>query len=165
MPGATGSTSGAEIVGLNDFRRELRKLGGQWPQELRRVNAQIARRGAALAQREARSLGGIQARAAGAIVGKANMREARIGVNATRSNPMANVAFWGAKRHTGWYANPRYSGGAPQHPPWVGNTWDVAVRGQGPYAINAALARYLPELVDQFGDMIDHLSRRAWPEP
>jgi len=164
MPASvSGLTSGAEIIGLKEFRRALREVGPAWPKELRAVHAQISRRGEALSQSQARGMGGIQAKAASAIRGRANQSEARIAVSPSRSAPMANVAFWGAKRHTGWYAAPQYASGPAQHPPWVGNTWDVAVAGTGPYAINDALARYLPELLDQYLKMLDRLFDRAYP--
>jgi len=76
---------------------------------------------------------------------------------------MANVAFWGAKKHTGWYNRARYVDGVPQHPKWIGNSWDAATNPGGPYAINAALAAYLPELLDEYEEAIQDLARRAFP--
>ena len=160
----TGASSGVEVIGLKEFRRGLKAVGAEWPKELRRVHKTIADRGAALAQGFASGMGGVQAKAAGAIRGRANQRSARIGVAGGRGSPMANVAFWGAKRHSGWYAAARYSDSPPQHPPWVGNSWEPAVFGQGPYAINPALARYLPELLDEYGQMIDRLAADAFPD-
>lgn len=77
---------------------------------------------------------------------------------------MANVAFWGAKKRTGWYAARRYAHSTRQHPSWVGNTWEAAVAGQGPYAINAALAAELQRFLGLYGQMIDDLAHRAFPE-
>lgn len=165
MPPAsrTGLTSGAAVTvrGIKEFRRELRRLHGEWPRALRDVHKEIADHGAKLAQGYARGMGGVQAKAAAAIKGYANQREARIGVSAGKTYPMANVAFWGAKRHTGWYAG---IAGPAQHPPWVGNSWDVAVVGEGPYAINPALAAYLPELMEMVGDRLEQLARAAFPD-
>ena len=150
-----------EITGIKEFRRALKEMGPEWPKELRRVHAQIARRGQALSRGYAEGMGGVQAKAAGTIKGRGNQRQASIYVQGMRG--LGNVAFWGAKRHTGWYANPRYSDGPAQHPPWVGNTWDAAVHGEGPYAINEALADHLDDILDQYLKMLDNLSRKAFP--
>lgn len=162
----SGASSGATIVGLNEFRRELARIGPEWPKALRAVHRVIADEGAKRARARARGGTRLQARAASAIGGKATATSAAIGVfPSAHSDAMANVAFWGAKKHTGWYARFRYSDSeTPQHPEWVGNTWDVATATGGPYAINAALHTYLPQLEDEYLDMIDNLARRAFPE-
>ena len=109
-------------------------------------------------------MGGIQARSARAIRGKANMRQASIGITPGKGAPMANAAFWGAKRHTGWYGNARHRAATtPQFPEWIGNSWDAAVHGQGPYAINDALADHIDELEAIFNAGIANLTRRAFP--
>lgn len=164
MAARSGATSGVEIVGVKEFRRALKRLGSEWPKELRRVHKEIGDLGLRYSQAEARLMGGVQARSASALRSKANQRSARIGVTPGRGAPMANVAFWGAKAHTGWYAKPRYRGGPPQHPPWVGNTWEAAVMGQGPYAINPALARHMDEILDAYAEAIDRLADAAFPE-
>lgn len=162
----TGGSTGATIVGLKEFRLALRSLGPEWPKQLRRAHKTIADQGAARGRAFASGMGGVQAKYARAIKGRATTTRASIGVSAGKGNPGANVAFWGAKKRTGWYARSRYSGTpTPQHPEWVGNTWDVAEFGQGPYAINAALAVYRPELIGEFEKMVDRLSRHAFPEP
>lgn len=169
------TTGGAYITGIKEFRAALKAIGPEWPKELKETHEQIGRRGRALSQAQARAMGGVQARAAGAIKSRGNQREAVIYVQPTTQNPMAFIAFWGAKRRTGWYAKAgpnamSRTGWAsrqvlkPQHPPWVGNTWEPAVAGQGPYAINEALAEHLDDLLDQYLNMIDRLSGRAFPE-
>ena len=166
---ATGASSGARIVdignvrGLNEFRKALKAVGPEWPRALRGVHKVIADKGATAAQGFARGMGGVQAHFAAAIRGTANQREARVGLRAGERGP--NVAFWGAKRHTGWFAAGRYHDtalGARQHPPWVGSDWDAAVAGQGPYAINAALAAHLPEFLDDYLDMVIDLASEAF---
>ena len=164
----------AYITGIKEFRAALKAIGPEWPKELRETHEQIGRRARALSQARARGKGGVYARAASAIRSRGNQREAVLYVQPSSANPMAFVAFWGAKRRTGWYAragqNPASrstADGKPlsaQHPPWVGNTWDVAVAGQGPYAINDALAEHLDDLLDQYLNMIDRLAGRAFPE-
>lgn len=163
----SGAASGAAIRvrGLRELGSELRSADKAWPKELRAAHKRIADRAAQWAQAKAQALGGIHAKAAGAIKGYATQANARVGVNAGRSYPFANAAFWGMKAPSGWYAKPQYWGsGTPQHPPWVGNTWDVAVHGQGPYAINAALADHLDDIEDAYLDAVDAVTRRAFPD-
>ena len=155
----------AEIQGLKEFRRELKALGPEWPKELTKVHKAIAAKATALAQAKAMGLGGEQRKAAAAIKPAATMRTMGIAVRPTTRAPMAFPAFWGTKKRSGWYARARYrSSTARQHPAWVGNTWEVAQRGQGPYAINDALAASLPSLLDDYSTMLRDLTHRAFPE-
>ena len=155
----------AEVRHLREFRAALREIDPQFPRELRAVNKKIADRAATGARGIAYGLGGVQAKAAGAITGSADQTSASVGVNASSRNPMANVAFWGAKKRTGWFADARYSSSSSiQHPPWVGNSWEPAEFSGGPYAINRALFFDLPDLMADFDDMVDDISRRAFPD-
>lgn len=163
----TGSTSGADVVGLTPFLRELRKLDdGAWAKELTRIHRDIAKRAVEASRAEASSMGGVQAKAATALRPAADRKAARVQVSArSKRNAMANVAFWGAKRRSGWYARERYAASRRrQHPEWVGNSWDVAVRGQGPYAINEAIADNVDQFLAAYAEMIDDLARRAFPD-
>lgn len=153
------AAAGAEVVGLKEFRGDLKAMDSQWPKELRKVHKQIADKATRYARANASGNGGVQAKAAGGIKGRATQSQASV----STGGGIGNVAFWGAKKHTGWYAAPQYAEGPAQHPKWIGNTWDVAEFGQGPYAINPALAVHLPELLDDYLDMIDELSHRAFP--
>ncbi len=155
-----------QVIGLKEFRAALKTSTTAFPFELTRVHKTIANQGAARARGVAAGMGGQQAKYARSIKGRATQTRASIGVFAGKTNPGAGAAFWGTKRRYGWYNWRRYQGtGAPQYKPWVGNTWQVAQFGQGPYAINPALAAYLPELLNEYGKMIDRLSARAFPEP
>ena len=160
----TGSTSGVDIVGLAEFRRALHDLDDNWGSELSRAHQRIASKGAKWARARARGMGGVQAKAASAIGERHSEQSASIGSFPSFHDRMGNVAFWGAKRHTGWYDRARYNGSPPQHPKWVGNTWDAATATGGPYAINAALHAHLTDLVDEYGDLIDDIAHRAFPE-
>jgi len=166
----SGASSGGLVVsiddnsirGIREFRRALKGVGPEWARELRVVHKRIADMVVPHAQARAQAMGGVQAEAAGAIKGKANQREARIGVGPTAAVPFANVAFWGAKKRTGWYARYRYKDSpAPQHPAWVGNSWDVGEPGGGPYAINPAIADDREEVLAEYLRMIDELAERA----
>ncbi len=149
-----------ELVGLQEFRAALKAMGPEWPRALTEVHQQIGRRGAALARGRASTP--LQAKAQGTIKGRGTQSAATISVSGMGG--LGNVAFWGAKKKTGWYAKPQFADGPAQHPPWVGNSWEVAVHGQGPYAINAALADDLPDIMKQYENMIDNLTAKAFPE-
>lgn len=162
--GPSGYRSGVEIRGLAEFRRALRDADGDWPKELTKAHKEIGDLGARYAREKAAAMGGVQARAKSAIGGKGTQTEARIGVFPSGVDRMANVAFFGAKRHTGWYADPRYAGSPAQHPKWVGDGWEPAVSGQGPYAINDALAEHLDEILDEYDKAIARIAAAAFPE-
>jgi hypothetical protein len=174
MAREAGESSGANIldvvtVDLSKFRKELKKIGPEWPKELAQAHRDLAKIGERVSQSEARRMGGVQRKAAAAIRGRGNQRDARISIRPSKSKragtAMANVAFWGAEKRTGWYARPRYSDSlAPQHPPWIGNNWQVANPTEGPYAINAALARNWDDLQAAYTAMIDRLVTRAFPD-
>lgn len=173
MAAASGASSGANIVDvvsvdIKQFRKALRAIGPEFPKELAQTHRDVAKIGERVSQAEARRMGGVQAKAAAAIRGRGNQRDARIAIKPSTSkrNPtaMANVAYWGAKRRSGWYAQGRYSGSVTrQHPEWVGNTWDVADPNGGPYAINTALARNMADIQAAYTAAIGRLVSRAFP--
>lgn len=158
-----GPGTDVTVRGLKSLRRGLKQIGPEWPRELRKVNKEIADRAATLARTKATGMGGVHAKAAGAIKGYATGVAASVGVPTSgKSTPMAGLAFWGAKAQTGWYAADKFnqSTGA-QHPKWVGASWEVAVSGQGPYAINDALADLTDELLEAHEDAIERLVFRT----
>lgn len=155
----------ANVVGLPEFLRELRKMDGNWDAALSLAHQKIASKGAAYSRAAARGMGGVQAKAASAIGEKHTPKRASIAVLPSRYlDEMANVAYWGAKQHSGWYRARRYANSTRQHPVWIGNSWEVAVRGQGPYAINDALASRRTELLDQYLIEISRIAHAAFPE-
>lgn len=164
MPGATGSTSGANVVGLDEFRRQLKALDGNWTSQLTLAHQRIASLGATASRGYAAGMGGVQAKAKSAIGEKHTDKYAAVAVLPSAVDRMAPVAFWGAKRRTGWYAKARYKNSPRQHPAWVGNSWDTAVFGQGPYAINQALAANLDKLLDEYLEMVDRIAAAAFPD-
>lgn len=155
----TGSTSGAavEVVGMKEFRRELKKLDDPkaWSKELSRANKEIAKKSVGWARAVAMGMGGPQAHFAGALRARGGLAGARIAV----ADGNANAAFWGAKQRTGWNAGNE----TPNLPRWVGNSWSVGVSGQGPYAINDAIAANKARIIDAYADAIDDIARRAFP--
>lgn len=153
---------------LADFRRDLRGIGPAWPKEVQKVNRKVAETGSALARARATSLGGVWARNAAAIKPRATATFGAVRISPSRAKNSktrgATAAFWGSNQRSGWYANAAHAGStARQHPPWVGNTWQAGVAGQGPYAINDALAAYGPQLLEEWAQGIDEVTRRAFP--
>ena len=152
------------IRGLPEFRAALKAIKAEWPAEMTATHKLLAAKAAGWSREEAARMGGVQAKAKSAIGGIGTLSGASVAVLPSRYDRMGNIAFWGAKRHTGWYADHRYADSPPQHPPWVGNSWDVGVAGEGPYAINPALAAHMDGILDEYRTMIDVLTRRPFPD-
>lgn len=154
---------------LAELRRDLKAIGPAWPKEVAKVNRVVADKGAARARGKAEGLGGVWRRNASAIKARATQTFGAVSVRpatGTRSTTRgAAAAFWGSDKRSGWYANDAHAGrdGKPQNPKWVGNSWEPGVRGQGPYALNDALAELGPELLEDWGHGIDEVTRRAFP--
>lgn len=138
-------------VGLDQFRRELRALGREWPRELRKAHREVGNIATRSARIRAQRMGGVQAKAASAIQTGATDREATVRVAVSTRHPYAQGAFWGSKQY-------------PQFKSWVGNSWDVGVAGEGPYAINPAIAAESGAIVARFDELIDDITRRAFPD-
>lgn len=160
MPGPA-----VQVRGLAELRRELRKLEEPrvWTKELAGVHRSIAKDLAPKAQERARSLGGQPGHFAGAIRGYGSAPAARLGIASAgkgQRNWGANAAMWGVKDNiTG-----RNRSTTPNlKVPWVGNTWDV-VYGQGPTAIVDTIVAETPRIVNEYGDAIENLTRRAFPD-
>lgn len=156
-----------EVKGLKEFKKGLRQLedGKEWAKALAAVNRTAAQKVAAMAKAKAIGLGGVHKHAAPAIRGYGTATGGAVGVpTGGKSHPEAPVAFWGAKGRSGWYAKPQYRASQkPQHPPWVGNSWEPGGSG-GPYGINAALNDYLPQLERDYLASIEELAKAAYPE-
>lgn len=150
------------VRGLNEFRKELRDLedGKELGKALARAQRDIAKDAAKWAQVEARRMGGAQRHFAARVAGRATQSGARIEI----SKKEANAAFWGARKRTGWFGSHRYRGYPSQHLPWVEASWEVAVEGEGPYAINRALARHLPEILAMYEKAMDDVFAQAFPD-
>lgn len=152
--------SAATIVGLPEFRRELRKLDNPrvWTKELGTIQRDLAKAVLRWSQAEAAGSDGATRHRPfiRALSARGNQREARILVR----NPAANAAFWGAKQRTGWNAG----NSTPNQLPWVGNSWTVGHRGQGPYAINAAIADHMDDILREYRERIGDLAARAFSD-
>lgn len=151
--------AGVEIVGLAEFRRELKQLEDSkgWNRELAKVHRKIGTDTGRAASGIAGGMGGPYSHFAGAIRGGGGVTGAKVAISSA-----ANATFWGAKKRTGWYAAQRYQGGPAQHPRWVGTGWEVGGPG-GPYAINQTIAARMNETLRDFEEGIVDIARRAFP--
>lgn len=150
------------VEGAAALSRALRQFPAASKKEIRKSNLQVSRKarewGRAAAGRGSR----LESKMAGGIGAGASSKQAYLSVRNTVRSPGATVAFWGARKRTGWYAAERYQdGGRPQHPPWVGNRWQAGARNQGPYVINEMLADRLPQLQRLYWDGQVQVIRRA----
>jgi hypothetical protein len=157
----SGSSSGVavQIVGLAELRKALRQLENPrvWSKALSSIHRDVAKAVAETARSYARAHGGSRQHFAAAIRGYGSVQAARVGIN----NPNAFAAYWGAKQdHTGWNAGNK---GRPNQAPWIGASWDAAVRGQGPYDINDAAADRLPWIEQTVWTEVDGLTKAAFP--
>lgn len=140
-----GGAGMVRLVGFDEFRRALNQAGDGWGRALRAVNRSIADGVAAKARGMTETAQ--QGRAAGAIVGAAESRAAKIAIR--NSPPFAQGAFFGALQF-------------PQFPAWVGNSWEVGGAG-GPYAVNPAIRDSMQDIVDGYGDAFEVAASRAFP--
>lgn len=147
-------TAAKVAAGLKAAPREMRR-------ELRRANATTAKAAQKWTRAAAMSGTPAERRHASAITGVGTSTAALIRIN-TRSqkNKGANPVFWGSDRTSGWnrysYTRPKpgqkvrlrrqSSGARRQFRPAIGFAWRPATLGEGPYAINRALAIHLDDI-------------------
>jgi hypothetical protein len=146
------------VEGLKDFRRDLKQIDAALPKEMAKVHKAIAEQVLPVARANAAALGGMQRHFANQIRASGTQLGASISVQGK-----AAAAFWGSNQHSGWYAAPQYAGGPPQFKPWVGNAWEAGVPGEGPYAVNDAVAEMVPAIEVDYERMLDELTRKAFP--
>jgi len=171
---------GAQIEGLDQLRKVLARAStpASMRTEFKDAEKKIAQRVAQASTANALSMDGVPHHFANRISGKVSRSGAAVGP--TRK---ANAAFWGTKKRTGWNAysysrkkstdpvpsrvtkRPKGRGSArvigfrrgadhPNQPRWVGNRWQAGERGQGPIAINEAVADTKPLIIEWYSDEI-----------
>jgi hypothetical protein len=166
MANPTGRTSGANVTGLDEFMRALKKIDKRFGPEFKKAHKKVAERADQWSEWEAAGGTRIQQLMLSAIKNRATEKDARVYIQPSKKNAFANPAFWGAKKRTGWFADPlKYKAYDSQFDKWVGKSWDVAVAGQGPYAINPALAKHMPDILDVFEDALFEIAAPAFPDP
>lgn len=118
---------GFRVEGATGLARGLDKAAKDMDRAIAKAHRGFAAEYRGKARTAAQSGTAQQRRMAGGIGSKADKTRASLTVKNTKGAPGAQGAFWGAKKY-------------PQFQPWVGQGWDVAVRGEGPYVINQLLA-------------------------
>lgn len=140
------------IEGLADLQRELRKVSEDAPKELRKTHVDAAQLVVDRAQRKARSVGRMQAKAATTLKAAAEQRYAKVRLG------RAGVAW-------GFTLGAEYGSKAyPQFPPWRGNQWtDEGGVGVG-YFLHPSIRESDRALLDLYDRELARLTRRAFPD-
>jgi hypothetical protein len=142
------------VDGADEMIRLLKKAGKDGKKKLR----EAGKEGAEVVVVDARSRANrslpIQRAAAKRLMPAATLKGGAVRISNTARVPFALAAFLGVQGRRGWYAAPRYSGGPPQFPRWIGNQYTVGARSGGPYHVNIAINRKLDEVTDIFGDRV-----------
>jgi hypothetical protein len=139
-----------EAKGMREFRRALKDAGKEWPKELRAAQRDLVKPIETAARARADAYGGVRRKAKNAIRASAGARQTAVGITiGTNRYPFSSGAFFGAKRY------PQFSG-------WVGNDWEAGAHGEGPYAINDAVADHTDRIIETYGEMVDRVARRAF---
>jgi len=140
-----------EVEGLASFRSSLKRADKNIDKEFGRAQRELGRLLVIDAKAKARASGTARRHFAGKITMRSNRDGLILGI---RDPKMSAAAFWGAKRRTGWYADSRYRKSTRQHPIWVGNGWQAGVKGQGPYALNDAIADNRDRIFDLYSEAV-----------
>jgi hypothetical protein len=128
-----------EIEGLKDFARELRRLDKAWGKELRTASKDAADIAADATRSSFASRGGVAPKVAASVKVLAQQRGASIRIGGDRY-PYAMGSNFGSKRYA-------------QFPPVASPD----------YSLYKSIRAKRPEVVDAFGDAIDRLVKRAFP--
>lgn len=155
---ARANQGAISIEGLRAFRADLKRIGVQWPKELRKVNRKVADLAAEYARGGADDAGGVAAKAAFSIKGR-NDQTAVVITWGGSGYEFANGAFFGALQYQRFL-------------PWIGNQstggWELGTGaegpGQGPYGIGRAFnPRVVEELTRLHLDALTDLAKDAFP--
>lgn len=146
-----------EIKGLKDFQRELRRIDKDLPKELRKVHmaaAQIVATGtrAKFARRP-----GVTSAVPKSVKAMAQQRSAVVRIGGKgKAEAAIGHEFGGGKYRRG---NPSPAGGyTTQFPAWRGSGGDAG------YALYPTLRQKTDELIDLYGDALEDIARRAFPQ-
>lgn len=147
-----------KVQGLDELRRELKRLDDKGlTGELKDANFEAAKSVIAPAQAMARGLGRMQARAAATLTPSKAAAGARVNFGGARA-PFAGGAEFGAGQNVPRNLPRGRVLGWNQFEPWRGN-----VSGAG-YFLFPTIRRLTPDLVDLYGDAIERITARAFPD-
>lgn len=159
---------GVDVIGLRDFQRELRKLGPEFPKQLQAENLKIAQHITNRAKAKAMSLGGIQAKSAGALSARAEQRYASVRIDGSKRGrfPFALGAEFGALRKTKGARIPVNSHGPRKiiggFKPWRGNQWTAwGASGVG-YFLHPTIRDNREFILNEYESMVARLARDAF---
>jgi HK97 gp10 family phage protein len=138
---------GAEVVGLREFRRELKQAGQQFPKELRQANKEAAEIVTGDARRRAPR---------GPHLGGGRVRPIVASIRALASQGRGQIAVGGVSTPHGPVLE--FGGTIPRRGDTGART---QVRAQ-PF-LYPALAAKRDEVVEFYGNAVDRLMRRAFP--
>jgi hypothetical protein len=145
-----------QVLGLTEFRRDLKRVDRAFGKELRLVHLEVANVVAEAAK------AGAPGRHKQSIKGRATQGAAKVTLLPGRRGDSL-IRFMGAKRRTGWYAKVRVF--KRQHPEWVGNQWEPGSSAGEPYHVGEPINQAVNhELLDIYADGLMRLAARAFPE-
>lgn len=136
-----------QVDGLDQFRRELKSISPALVKEMAKLNQEAAQiivdKVEPKTAQQRKVIAGVKAarQARGAVVRTQN----------TTRHPFAIGAFFGARRYH-------------QFPEWIGNQWDPGDSVDGRYGVAFAVHDGLEEVMDRYGDGLEELARRAFPD-
>lgn len=144
-----------EVKGGPELRRAFRDVAGKdGAKRLKEAYVDVSQMATSDAKTAAGSGTDLQQKMATALRPVRSVKNAGVAINRTGANAAAGVAFYGSKSRIGWFAAPKFAAYTAQDqelPPWIGNTWTSATRGEGPHRINDALARNVDRYTDRLG--------------
>lgn len=146
-------SSGIHVDGLKELQRELKSLDAEWPKELRKANKEAAEMVAARTRRSFARGTGVDPKVVPSIRALAQARSAAVKIGGQRFPFALGAEFGGGKFGKG---NPTPAGGY--------TTQFRPHRGRAGYHLYPTLRRSTDEVVDLYGDLIDDLTRRAFPD-
>jgi len=156
-----------EIVGLRDFRRDLRKLDSRLPKYVGKAHRAIAKE-VGLAARSAVATSaypGLRRHAARGVRWSGKQTEAAIRLKAGTG---AIAQERGTKYH--WVFGRRVRASSMRRrvfPPWVGNKWEGGAFGSfgsGGHFAAVTVERHLPTIEDHYLDYVIDALREAFPD-
>jgi hypothetical protein len=131
------------VDGLDDLRRELRRLGDAWPKELKVANRDAADIVVTSAKGKAAAVGGVAAKAAESLRALNQQRAAVVALGGA-AYPYAMGAEFGSIRYR-------------QFRPWRGSAGDAG------YFLYPAIRGERDRVLDTYEKALDRITKRAFP--
>jgi hypothetical protein len=147
-------SSSIEIKGFKDLQRELRLVDARLPKELGDVNYDVAQY--VIARSKGRASTPLENRAAGTLKAARQQKVSLVRLGGPR-NPEALGAEFGAGHNTLRNTTRGVMEGWNQFRPWRGSG-----AGAG-YFLFPTIREDTPQIIDMYYDLIDNLTRRAFP--